>query len=90
MSAARGAKEASDSRPTPLVDPWMAKCVSLAPAELKTTKLGPLWKVAFYTDETHGADVMIDYFGLQVITVMMIVDLRVPCAPKAPAIGDRR
>ena len=81
-SAARGAAEASASRPRPLIDPRNVVCATVEEAKPSPQFLRPLWRVAFYVDSLRGAEVTLDHFGRQVITVRMIVDLEVP-APQA-------
>ena len=86
VAAARGASDAMRATGRADMNPNNVLCVVLAPAKLLPS-IGPLWRVAFYTDSLRGAEVHVDPYG-QTITVRMIVNLEAPltqgCKPEQP------
>jgi hypothetical protein len=76
-------EDAMATRPRREMDPWTVRCVTLRPGKPFPT-VGPLWRVAFYTDSIRGAEVHVDQFGRQTVVIRSGVDLEEPMSKACP------
>ena len=84
-AAARGLQDAIATRPTGELETRAVRCVTLRPGKPLPT-VGPMWRVAFYSDSIRGAEVHIDAFDGHTVVVRVGVDLEEPISKACPKV----